>query len=154
MYSETKASPPWRQMILLLSPFLSKMKVWFLSFPELYWIPSNAGFPHTERNCIFIMFPRTSCLSPGSEAAVNLLKPRPLRSNLILSILCTTSTPSMASSATSSGKRKFQEKKLIRVRYSSHTPYPQRRPRDKLSNFPQVYVQSSWIPSVLPFILF
>lgn len=124
-------------MDLLLSPFLSKTKVWFLSFRELYSIPSNASFPHTDRNCIFIMFPKTSYLSPGSETAVNLLKPRLSRSNLILSILWTTSTPSTASAATSSGRGKFQGKK----KWSGWGVFPHltpsKYPRDKLSNFPK-----------------
>lgn len=152
MNSETKASPPWRQMDLLLSPFLSKTKVWFLSFRELYSNPSNASFPHTERNCIF-MFPKTSYLSPGSEIAVNLLKPRLLRSNLIPSILWTASTPSTAPAATSSGKGKFQgEKNGPGGVFLPHLT-PSKCPPWQVKQFSQVYIQSSWIPSVLPFIL-
>ena len=122
-------------MHLLLSPFLSKTKVCFV-FPWVLLNSSQCQLQASWEELLFIMFPGIGHLSSGSEAAVNLLKPWLFHSNLILSILCTTWTPSMASPATNRGKRKLQEKKFG-VGCCSHTAYPPSTPSDKLSNFPK-----------------
>lgn len=107
--------------------------------------PSNVTFTHTERNDILIWFHWTAChpqgLSPGSGAAANPLKSPRFRSNLIL--VGTSSTRSMASSATNLGKGTFQEKRLIVVGNTHRHPTPAKCPQGRVKHFSQDYVQSS-----------